>query len=446
MFVELLKDFLGHKAGARLQVSEADAKAMIAAGTAKAVEGDALQQVVAKAMEEALKGISGTMEKCVDTALKEFVKATAKSRKNGIPAIFGEHGEGDPNRTFGRFLLAVRSKDHKALEDMGSQFVEWGETEKKAALTTQTGTAGGYTVPTEFYNRLMMAVTENSYIRQMATIIPMSARSVQVPTIDPSTAPTAGDTAFLGGLVARWTEESADKNESEPNFKQAELTNYELSGYSKISNTLLADNAIGLEAFLYQLFAKAVGWYEDYAFLRGNGVGKPLGVVNWIGFIAATRSGASAFALADYAAILARWLPNYDPKTSCWQCHPTVLAKLFQMTSTSSGHTMFLPGGAKTQVGSVVGRPVFELAGLPLFVTEKLPALNTTGDVFVADWSQYLIGDRQQIEVAFSEHVAFLNNQTVWRFVSRVGGQPWLRDKITLADGSNSLSPFVGLS
>jgi HK97 family phage major capsid protein len=64
----------------------------------------------------------------------------------------------------------------------------------------------------------------------------------------------------------------------------------------------------------------------------------------------------------------------------------------------------------------------------------------------LADFQHYLIGDRQQVEIAYSEHVAFLSNQAVWRFVSRVGGQPWLRDKVTLADASSTLAPFVGLA
>ena len=64
----------------------------------------------------------------------------------------------------------------------------------------------------------------------------------------------------------------------------------------------------------------------------------------------------------------------------------------------------------------------------------------------LSDFQHYLIGDRQQVEIAFSEHVAFLTNQSVWRFVSRVGGMPWLRDKVTLADASSTLSPFVSVA
>jgi HK97 family phage major capsid protein len=57
-----------------------------------------------------------------------------------------------------------------------------------------------------------------------------------------------------------------------------------------------------------------------------------------------------------------------------------------------------------------------------------------------------VIGDRQQIEVAASEHVNFLKNQMTWRVTQRVDGQPWLEKPITLQDGSTQVSPFVVLN
>jgi HK97 family phage major capsid protein len=59
-----------------------------------------------------------------------------------------------------------------------------------------------------------------------------------------------------------------------------ELKANELSGYSVSSNILLQDAAFGLEKFLMVLVGRAVAWFEEYAFLQGNGVGKPLGVLN----------------------------------------------------------------------------------------------------------------------------------------------------------------------
>jgi HK97 family phage major capsid protein len=66
--------------------------------------------------------------------------------------------------------------------------------------------------------------------------------------------------------------------------------------------------------------------------------------------------------------------------------------------------------------------------------------------VVLADLRHYLIGDRRQVEIAYSEHVAFTSNQGAWRFVARVDGQPWLRAPITLADASSTLSPFITLA
>jgi HK97 family phage major capsid protein len=437
MFVQLTRDFLGKRAGERIDLAETDALTLVQSGAAEAVRDDVVTPLVNQALEQALTGVAGQVRSAVDATLKEFATAQTRSRKNAVPALFGERGDGDPKRTFGRFLLAVRNHDARALDEMGSRFVEWDDVEKKAAMSTQTGTTGGFLVPTEFHDRLMALVSERSVVRPRATVIPMAARSCQIPAIDVVTAPAAGDSATLGGVVARWTEEATAVNETEPNLKQVELVNYELSGYSKVSNTLLADAAVGLETFLMSIFSRAIAWYEDYAFLRGNGVAKPLGVQSWAGVVQPTRTTASQFKLADVANMYARLLSGGDERSICWVIHPTVLAQLVQMTG--GDQVIFLGNDLQR-------RPTMKMLNYDVKVSEKVPALGTANDVTLCDFQHYLIGDRQQVEIAYSEHVAFLTNQSVWRFVSRVGGQPWLRDKVTLADASSTLSPFVGLT
>jgi HK97 family phage major capsid protein len=439
MWIELLKDILGQKAGQRIDVAEADAQGLISQGFARPCAQDPTAEIIGKALGEAMGKLTASLNTAVEGALKQFAQTQTKSLRTQRKLLFGE-GDGDPQKpTFGKFLLAVRSNDKKALEEMGSRFVEWSDegVETKAALSTQTGVSGGYLVPVEFYDRLMKLVTEKSVVRPKATVIPMSGRSVQIPALDHVTAPSAGNSAFLGGVVAQWTEEAATLNQTEPNLKQIDLTNYELSGYSKVSNTLLQDSAIGLEAFLMQLFSRAIAWYEDYAFLRGDGVKKPLGVINWTGLISVTRSGASAFALADAAGMYGRLLPGASNDSLCWVIHPTVITKVLQMTG---GDNVIFLGN------DIHGAPRWNILGIDVAISEKVPALNTLGDVLLCDFAHYLIGDRKEIEIAYSEHVAFLTNQSVWRFVSRVGGLPWLRDKVTLSDASNTLSPFVGLA
>jgi HK97 family phage major capsid protein len=229
MFIQLTRDYLGRKAGERLDVSDDDARQLIAQGLAQAVTGDVLGETVQRAVADTMARLNGTLQQSVETALKQFTDAQTRSRKNAVPILFGESGSGDPKRTFGQFLLAVRHGDRKSLEAMGSQYAEW---EGKAALTTQVGTQGGYTVPEEFLPRLLALATENAVVRPRATIIPMTSRTVQVPCLDATTVQSAGDSAFLGGLVARWTEEASSLTETEPTFRQVELVAHELSGYA----------------------------------------------------------------------------------------------------------------------------------------------------------------------------------------------------------------------
>src|SRR5436305_5347329 len=88
-----------------------------------------------------------------------------------------------------------------------------------------------------------------------------------------------------------WTAEAQTRTETEPQFKQLELKAWELSGYSLSSNVLLQDSVIGLEKFLMTLFARAIAWFEEFAFLQGNGVGKPQGILTAPATIAVSRSG-----------------------------------------------------------------------------------------------------------------------------------------------------------
>jgi HK97 family phage major capsid protein len=436
MFVQLKKDYFGNKAGARIDVDEPVANALIQQGIAEALQADPFAPLLAKAMEGMLGSLNQALATSIDQALKQFADAQTKSRKNQLPAIFGDNNSGgDPKKTLGAFLLAVRLGDQKALEEMGSKFVEW---DTKSTMVTQTGSLGGYLVPDEQYASLMQLVTEMSVVWDRAFKIRQGGRTTKINMLDSATAPSAGHTATLGGMTMAWTEEAAQITADSPVFQQAELTNYELCGYVPVSNTLSEDWG-GLEDFLHQLFAKGISWYIDYAFLRGTGAGQPQGILNWPGFISVDRSAASAFALSDYANVLARWLPNWNTSAACWACHPTVLAKLLQMQAPGAG-------GSTLFVDNARERPQYILGGLPLEVTEKLPSLNTAGDIILADFSKYVIGDRKQIEVAFSPHFIFNKNQTAWRVVSRVAGMPWMSNKLTLADGSNTLSPFVGVA
>jgi hypothetical protein len=57
----------------------------------------------------------------------------------------------------------------------------------------------------------------------------------------------------------------------------------------------------------------------------------------------------------------------------------------------------------------------------------------------------YPIGQRNTLEVEYSAHVKFTNNQGAWRFLTRVDGQPLISGAVTMQDAT-ALSPFVALA
>jgi HK97 family phage major capsid protein len=440
MFIQLKQPYFGKAGGERVDVDQSHAQTLITQGIAEAVQGDVLGDLLGKQMGAMLENLTKSLDAAINEALKQFADAQKQARKSAVPALFGEGGQGDVNHNFGDFCLAIATGNRKRLEEEYKSFpVDDKGVRVKAAMAEGSGVTGGYVVPPDFYQQLLAIVAENTFIRPRAFVQPMASATLQFPYLDVTTVQSAGVSPFFGGVQMYWTEEAQTRTETEPQFKMMELKAHELSGYSVSSNVLLADAAFGLEKFLFTLFGQAIAWFEEYAFLQGNGVGKPIGMLNAGAVLTKNRDNANQVSYNDVATMFSKLLPM-SWNRAIWLFSPTVVPQLLQLKD-GANRAIFVSidqGAVKT--------PVWKLLGLPAIVTEKLPALGTKGDLMLVDPALYVIGDRMQVEVAASEHVNFLKNQMTWRIVERVDGQPWLEKAITLQDGTSQVSPFVALN
>src|SRR4051794_1791742 len=102
MFVQLLKDFLGKKAGDRLSVDDAEGQTLIASGIATNLKDDPLNNLVSRELTGFLDRFTKSMDAVITAALHKFADAQKMSRKHGAPILFGEGGDGDARgKTFG---------------------------------------------------------------------------------------------------------------------------------------------------------------------------------------------------------------------------------------------------------------------------------------------------------------------------------------------------------
>jgi HK97 family phage major capsid protein len=305
--------------------------------------------------------------------------------------------------------------------------------EFKATMVEAIGARGGFLVPDEFLAQMYALDPMVNIVRSRATIIPMRRRAVRIPALD-QTGTTANKPHWFGGIYASWTEEGGAKAQYDPTFRQIELVAYKLVCYTRSSDELLDDAAIGLEAFLMSSlgFPGAIAWEEEWCFLRGTGVGQPLGIIP-AGATITVPAAADALGVVDLANMLENFLPG---GRGVWIMSQTLMSNLIQLNGPAGNPSyVFIPSAREGVPGT--------LFGMPIFWSEKLPTHGETGAIILADLRYYLIGDRQATTVESSNQERFRYDETSWRAVHRVDGQPWLSAPYTLADGTAQVSPFV---
>jgi HK97 family phage major capsid protein len=331
----------------------------------------------------------------------------------------------------GEFFVAVRKYEDNEHRDSRIDVL------RKAALTEGTDSGGGYLVPPEFAKQIYNAALEGSIVRSRAQIQPMTRDTLEVPILVDSDR----SSSMFGGVTLTWQGEGADQYSTtvKPVFGKLTLTAKKAIASCFIANEL-EDDAAALERTLLSAFGSALRFYEDDAFIHGSGVNQPLGIMHCPAMLSIARStGFSAPLADDFANMTARLLPG-SFKSAVWLLNQSFLGSLSNEATT----------GANAY--RAINLSEMKAFGMPMIVTEHCAAAGTIGELILADFSQYVIGDRA-LYVSASRHATyssntygFLQDQTLWKITLRVDGQPALPAAITPLRGGSTLSSFVTLT
>jgi len=199
---------------------------------------------------------------------------------------------------------------------------------------------------------------------------------------------------------------------------------------------MLLRNAAAASSIVSTLLGDAVLGAEDYQFLRGDGVAKPLGIKNSPGRKTVVRNTASKVYYEDILSVQMGLLPESQP-FAMWIASQSAFTQIKDMKD-SSGNRIY------TESNLVKGYPAM-LDGIPIRFTGRVPTLGNEGDLMLVDLRYYLVKDGIGPMISFSEHVGFVNNQTYIKVVKSVDGQGWIKSALELEDGSTTVSPFVVL-
>jgi HK97 family phage major capsid protein len=107
----------------------------------------------------------------------------------------------------------------------------------------------------------------------------------------------------------------------------------------------------------------------------------------------------------------------------------------------TGGQLVFVPPGG------ISGAPYGSLLGRPVIPIEQASALGDVGDIMLADLSGYILSQKGGVQSDVSIHVRFVYDESVFRFVLRIDGQPVRASALTPYKGGASAtqSHFVAL-
>ena len=299
------------------------------------------------------------------------------------------------------------------------------------------GSDGGFLVPTEFRNTLLRDSLEASIVRPRATILPMQTNAIKIPVIQETTR----QGSVYGGIIIYRPGEGSSKTASKPKLGQIELNLHKLVGLCYVTDELLEDSPITLAPLLTTLFSEAIAFQEDDDFINGTGAGMSLGILNSPALVTQTAQGGQAANTIVSENIVKMW-SRMKPRShanSVWMANSDTFPQLALMTIDVG------TGGSNVGlVQRLPGSPDVTLMGRPLILTEHAQTLGDKGDIILGDWRQYLIGNKANgLQGASSIHLKFDQDETAFRFVKRVDGQPWELSARTPRNSDVTLGSFI---
>jgi HK97 family phage major capsid protein len=376
-----------------------------------------------------------------DLALEGFSREAARA------ATPVEGADGSPNlldtpkpfRSLGEQLGAVARAALSPHSQVNPGLVQLNAS--AAGASEIVGSDGGFLVQSDFSGELLSLVHDTGKLAAKAKKRQIGAgfNGTKFNVIDET---SRVDGSRYGGVQAYWTGEAAQMTAKRPKYHQEEIALQKLTGLYVATDEELQD-VVALESNATDAFVEEFGFKLDDAMIRGTGAGMPLGILNsgvLVSVAKETGQSAATFAYENAVKMFARlWAPSMGD--ALWYINQDVYPQIWTMALVVGvgGAPAFVPPGGANQspFGTLLGRPIQPI--------EQCSTLGTQGDVFLADFGQYVLIEKGGIQSASSIHVYFDTDQTAFRWTLRTNGRPWRKSALTPFKGSNTQSSFVTL-
>lgn len=385
----------------------------------------------------------------INSQIKTLERLADKSRDKAVPAYDGVlHGSGSGTaKDKGKELKVFSSlgEQLKAIYDFRKQHVDDKRLQQvnNAVLGANEGTGadGGFVLQTDFAGMILESAVQQSPLLNRLDRYTCSSAANAMRWL--SADETDVSKSVFGGVQMYWASEGATVAASKPQFKEMKMDLEKMMGFAYATDEMLQDAAF-MTGFFGNAFVLAADRLLTESVISGDGVGKPLGLLNSKALVTVAKEasqGAGTFLGANAIKMQASAMPR-NRERLVWLMHPDVEEQLPYLSIQSGEAAKFLwnPEGG---LGNFDTQRVLKK---PVLFEDSCSALGSKGDILLADPYQYILLTKGTAKQDWSIHVEFLTDRNCFRMVFRCNGAPKINKPLSIKNSAKARSPFVALA
>lgn len=289
----------------------------------------------------------------------------------------------DHRKTFvrpGHVIADVEVDEYKAYKDAWIKQVRHGKenltTDEVKAMQAGVDPDGGYMLPPPMVGRIVQKVYELTPLRQICTVQTISGNEIEgIEDLDE---------AALGG----WVSETAARDETNtPQVGKWKIEAHEMYAQPKVTQRILDDSAVDVEAWLANKIANKYARVEADAFVNGSGVGRPRGLCQYPtaqtadatrpwGTFEAVKSGFNGgFASSNPADVLFDLVGAMKPAylgNARWVTTRQVITAIRKFKEATTNGYLWQPGLQAGQPDRLLAYPVVMCQDMPALASGSL--------------------------------------------------------------------------
>lgn len=229
-----------------------------------------------------------------------------------------------------------------------------------------------------------------------------------------------------------WTEQCASLNELDLGFNDVEVDGFKVGGFFKICNAILEDNDVNLAGEFINALGIAIGKAIDKAIVYGTGIKMPVGFVTRLA--QETKPDNYSLTGREWKDLHTSNIITITGKTGIELFKELVKARKVIVNDYSSEnlvwvmnektHLDLLVEAMSTNVsGAIVSAMTGNTMPVAGGVIEELNFM-ANGDIAFGYMKNYKTVERKGVQIAQSDQVLFLDDQTAFKGTARYDGKP----------------------